>query len=192
MKRIHIVDIDDTLAPFASAAHAKAHEMGLHDDPEGALRVWHGWEQYGCSHDEWLQVFIELAKDNYYTTVQPYPGAIEALRDLQWEGDEVHLVTARGFMDLGDEIRAWTQEWKEEFAVPGTLTFAKDKGRIALALGATHGIDDGFHNWVDLTRVGVDCYLMNQPHNATAEPTVRDWRIDSVADYAALVLKEDA
>ncbi len=189
--RVIMVDIDDTLLPMAAKLHERAFEMGLHDGTETALRVWHGHEQYGCSREAWGDVFASLAADGFYTTVHPYPGAIEAVRAAWWDGDEIHLVTARGFMEHGEEIRRWTEEWLRDFGVPGELHFAQDKARIAGLVRATHGVDDGYHNWKDLQGAGVSAYLVNQPHNEN-DPVPNSRRVDSVVEFFDRINQEEA
>lgn len=189
-----MVDIDDVLFPLAPELHRVAHEMGLHDNSQEALEVWHGWKQYGCHKQDWLDVFARLADEHYYLTAAPIPGALEAVRHLWWLGHNVHLVTARGFAFEGDahdhsaKIREWTTQWIEDHAVPhvGPITFTKDK----VAAGPwDYAIDDGDHNYVALDNAGVRVYLLDQPHNRAFEA---ERRVHTVAEFVDIILEEAA
>lgn len=180
-----MVDIDDVVFPLASKLHSVAQTLGLHDGTEPALRVWHGHEQYGCTKERWHDVFEALHEEDWYLQAQPIPGAAETLRKLYYEGHRINLVTARGFMGRADDIRRWTAEWVEEFAIPHhTLTFARNKVRAQAKLGKFDAaIDDGTHNYRDLRAAGVNASLLTLPHNADDDVPVDD-RVDSVAEWA--------
>lgn len=191
-----MIDIDEPLFPWASSVHEACREAGLHDLPEWA--TWHMWEDYGCEKDLWLEVVARLTADGMYLNTPPIPGAAEALRLLKWEGHRIHLVTARGHAAFADEIRDWTQQWVDEFAVPhDTLTFADDKVKAMADLGVVFdsAIDDGAHNYEALAAAGVEVQLLDQPHNRTfttwsgksglGDVPVR--RVYSMPDYARLV-----
>lgn len=188
-----MVDIDDVLFPLASGLHRKAHEMGLHDNTEEALRVWHGWKQYGCSVDQWHEVFDGLIEEDFYRTAAPIPGSVESLRELYFQDVQpvrINLVTARGFMgEHAQAIRRFTAEWLEEFAVPHhTLTFAKNKPAAQKDLGNFDGaLDDGTHNFLALIEGGVNARLLTVPHNAD-DPVPPYSRVNSVAEWTAQVL----
>ena len=183
--QVLIVDIDDTLMPWYNPVdEACRAALGV----TTPAKSWRMWEDYGCTQKQWGEIVGSLCVPGGLYHTPPYEGAIEALRLLAWEGHEIHIVTARGFMARAEEIRAWTQEWVEEWAVPHkSLIFSKDKGAVALELGATFAVDDGFHNYEALTFVGVDTYLLNQPHNSTAYDVDPAKRVNSVADWAEIV-----
>lgn len=161
-----IFDIDDCLMPWAETVHLKCIEAGI-AEPNSTWTRWNMYEDWGRTRDEWLAVVNTLVVPDGIYHQPPYPGVLEALDDLWQAGGEIHLVTARGFFDHAEQIRAWTEEWVETFYIPGRLHFAQDKGRVALEIGATHAIDDRLDNVKDLKKAGVDAYLMTQPHNAT-------------------------
>lgn len=190
-----MVDIDDVIFPLAKGLHRKAHEMGLHDNTQEALRVWHGHEQYGCTVEQWHDVFEALHAEDYYLQAEPIPGSVEALRELFWEGHRINLVTARGFMGRADDIRRWSAEWVAEYAVPHhALTFAKRKVEAQAELGRFDAaIDDGTHNFVALKRDGVNASLLTVPHNEDDDVPPR-CRVASVAEWADRVraLAEEA
>lgn len=157
-------DIDDCLMPWAETVHLKCIEAGI-AEPNSAWTQWSMWEDYGCTKQQWLDVVNAQVVEGGVYHQHPYPGVLEAIDDVWQAGHEIHLVTTRGFFDHAEQIRTWTEDWVRTFLIPGRLHFAKDKGRVAKELGATHAIDDGMHNVQDLVAAGVDAYLLTQPHN---------------------------
>lgn len=186
-----IFDIDDVLMPWAERVHLACMEAGLTDKP-----TWTQWDMakdYGCTLEEWLAVVNTLVVPDGIYHAPPYPGAVESIEKLYAHGADIHLVTARGFMDHAEQIREWTVEWAAkyiQFNVPATLSFAQDKGRVAKAIGATHGIDDRIRNVREMKEAGVDVYIMNQPHNQN-DMFPKNRRVSSVSEFVERILGDD-
>lgn len=181
-----VFDIDDVLIPIAAKIHEASNAAGLnpHNKP---MTQWNMYLDYGCTADEWYDVFASLAVPDGMYHGPPYPGVCSSLAALAAGCHDIHLVTARGFHAHADEIRQWTREWKEHWNLPGTLHFSHSKGQLAQALGATHAIDDAYHNVVDLEKHGVETYLRNQPHNQNVGwPTSR--RVDHVHEFVERIM----
>lgn len=184
-----MVDIDDVIFPTMVSIHDLAEQAGLHDGT--GKMAWSGWESYElpdgtpCPPQVYWDLWSEFAALGGYLDTEPIPGAIEALRFAMWEGHNIHLVTARGFMNHAEDIRAWTLQWVANFAVPHkTLTFAKDKVQAMHDLGVTFdsAIDDSPSNYGKLDTAGVEVYLQDHPHNENFEvpperrvPTLWEW-----------------
>lgn len=190
-----MVDIDDVLFPWADTIHELARERGLHDLE--TYTSWHMWEDYECTKEVWLDVVADAALSGMYEVTPPMPGAIEALRRLDFEGvANIHLVTARGFPLGGDDkshhdVRDWTDTWIHEYAVPHkTLSFAKDKVAIQEDLGVrfNFAIDDGPHNFEALHAAGIDVRLLDRPHNQSFEVSLE--RVYTVDEFVDIVLHE--
>lgn len=167
-----MVDIDDVICPTMESIHLLARDAGLHDGT--AKMGWSGWEHYTlpdgspCPPDVYWDLWGQFARDGGYLTTEPIPGAAEALRWLAWQGHNIHLVTARGFMSNAKRIRAWTPRWVGDFALPHkTLTFAKDKVAAQAELGVEFdsAIDDSPKNYQALDEAGVLVYLQDHEHN---------------------------
>jgi FMN phosphatase YigB (HAD superfamily) len=209
-------DIDDVLCPTIDMIHDLAHKAGLHD---GTIEpAWDGAGQYGCDPQIYWDLWSDFAAAGGYVNTPPIEEAAEALRRLYFAGHRIHLVTARGFMAHASEIRGWTGEWLEEFALPWhTLTFAQDKVAAQVqvfdALGEvervdvkhegceepTHqqilsprfdyAIDDRVKTVSALRQVGVEAYVLTHAHNR-AEPA--DWRVDTVTEFVNIILEASA
>lgn len=185
-----MVDMDDVIVPWFDTVDAMCAAAWNRPDLLGKCDQWHMWEFYERTEEEWTDVVISAVQQGLYHTVEPIPGAVEAMNRLRWFGHRVHVVTARGFMSNGDNIRAWTPEYLQNFGAGyDTLTFAKDKVAAQEALGLTYdyAIDDGGHNYTALFDAGVNVYLCEAVHNKRV-PALQ--RIGSMWDFANLVLEE--
>ena len=193
MKALNLmVDIDEVVFPLGDSIHEIAHEFGLHDNSE-PWKVWSAWEQYGCDPDAYWDLWITFAHRNGYTETPPIQHQVEALRHLYFEGHRINLVTARGFMANAENIKRWTPEWLEEYAVPyHTLTFSRDKAAEQAHLGAYDlAVDDSPKNYLALEEAGVNVWLQDHTHNhafqAEHDPSVvKDlWELVRVAERLA-------
>ena len=185
-----MVDIDDVIFPTMQSIHDRALAAGLHDG--SAKMAWSGWESYRlpngdpCPPQVYWDLWSDFALDGGYVKTEPIPGAVEALRWLMWEGHRIHLVTARGFMNHAEDIRRWTPQWVEEFAVPHTsLTFAQDKVSAMHELGVffDSALDDSPKNWGHLEAAGVHAFLQDHEHNRDADVSP-ERRIDTLWEWA--------
>lgn len=191
-----MVDIDDVIVPWFETVDAGCRKAW--GDHHPVCTNWHMWEHYGVTQEEWSDVVIQAVQTGLYHTVDPIPGSVEAINRLRWLGHRIHIVTARGFMANGDNIREWTPEYLERFGIGyDTLTFAKDKveGMITALGGWTppdarpsfdFAIDDGMHNYRKLDDAGIEVWLHSAPHNSLE---VVERRVDSLWDFAKIVEK---
>ena len=186
-----MVDIDEVIFPMMGTVHERARLAGLHDGT--AKMAWAGWVHYRlptgepCPEDIYWDLWSDFAADGGYLTTEPIPGAVEALRWLMWEGHNIHLVTARGFMKNAENIKAWTPQWVADFAVPHkTLTFAQDKVGAQEILGVEFdaGIDDSPKNYSKLRDAGVEMWLQNHEHNAEFDEVPHGRRVDTLWEWA--------
>ncbi len=188
--KVVIFDIDDVMMPWAESVHLACVEAGLTDKP--TWTQWNMAKDYGVPLEEWLAVVNTLVVPNGIYHAPPYDGVLPALEKLYGQGADIHLVTARGFMDHAEQIREWTQEWVEKYiwpVVPPRLWFAQDKGRVAKEIDATHGIDDRIKNIREMREAGVDAYMMSQPHNLK-DIFRQDRRVNSVSEFVERILAD--
>lgn len=192
-----MVDIDDVLVPTIDTIHELAQRAGLHDGSVGP--EWSGWEAYGCPPEDYWAIWTQFANSGGYVDTPPIPGTVEALRRLHWHGARIHLVTARGFLAHAEEIRAWTPEWAQEYAVPhASLTFARDKAMAMPEVLSLHGpdsakdcfdyaLDDSPKNTRLLRDAGVAGYLLTHHHNRADTDLPR---VPTVGDFVDLIIEE--
>lgn len=185
-----MVDVDDVIVPWFETVDQRIVQKIGYDGSRGPCNVWRMHEFYGIPLEEWENIVVSATADGLYTTTEPMPYAVDAINRLRWYGHRVHIVTARGFMANGENIRRWTREYLTNFAIGhDTLTFAKDKVEAmeALELVFDYAIDDGVHNYENLREAGVNVWLQNAPHNSAYEC---DRRVSSLWEFTNMVLRE--
>jgi len=185
-----MLDMDDVITPWFDTVDRLCAETWNRPELLGKCDNWHMWEFYGRTQDEWGDVVESAIAHGLYTTVDPIPGAVEAMNRLRWFGHRVHVVTARGFMANAENIRRWTPEYLENFGAGyDTLTFAKDKVAAQAKLGLTfdYAIDDGGHNYDALADAEVNVWMCKAVHNVNHRASQR---VDSLWDFANMVLEE--
>lgn len=190
-------DYDDVVFRTMLSIHDLAREAGLHNDDVDP--TWSGWEAYGCTPEAYWDLWSDFALSGGYINTPPIAEAAEAMRRLYFAGHRIHIVTARGFMNHANDIRQWTLEHTEEFAIPWhTLTFAQDKVAAMWDLSRQgHMADERFDYAIDdspkhvnaLRDAGVQAYLLNHVHNKL-DPS--PWRTETVSEFVDLILEENA
>lgn len=182
-----MVDVDDVIVPwFDTVLDECVRNWG---EPTSTDFGWEMWENWGRTREEWADVVIMATQRGLYTSVDPIPYSVEAINRLRWYGHRVHIVTARGFMENGENIRRWTEEYLETYAIGhDSLTFAKDKVAAQETLGVEFdwAIDDGIHNFEALSDAEVNVWLHSAPHNLNHET---DFRVASLWEFANRVLR---
>lgn len=189
MKSLNLmVDIDEVIFPLGDTIHAIGYEEGLHDNSM-PWSMWEAWHQYGCDEGAYWRLWDIFVERDGYRQTPPIERQVEALRHLYFEGHRINLVTARGFMAHAEEIRLWTPEWLEEYAVPHhTLTFSKNKPAEQAVLGAYDlAIDDSPKNYLALEESGVNVWLQRHAHNTAFEADQDVAAVDDLWEWAKVV-----
>jgi hypothetical protein len=183
-------DIDDVLFPWYARAHEACVEAGI---TNGVTPVsWRPYEEYGCTKEDWLEALdVVTLKGNLYLKHGPDEDALRALRSLLFDGHEIHLITARGFIGHSRLISGHTVRWLEQYAVPyKTLSFTRQKGLRAKQLGLNFFLDDNGDNFRDVARVlrpdlstgEYRSFLLDRPWNQDVA-TFPQERVSSVQQY---------
>lgn len=178
-------DIDDILLHTYPALHEVSVREGLTNGV--TPNTWYPYEEYGCSRDAWVEALSKAAREGYlYRDIPPDEDALRAMRELYFDGHEIHLITARGFLGEADIIAEHTEGWLIEHGVPHkTLTYSQTKGQDALRLGLDFFIDDNERNWLDVGVTACASYLLDRPWNRDAE--AGSFRVQSVREYADII-----
>lgn len=183
-----MLDYDDVITPWADVVHDACVLLGITNGKP--YSSWHMWEDYGCTKEEWENAVITATHNGLYTDTDPYPGAVSAINELLWRGHRVHIVTARGFMTNGEQIKQWTRQALAKHGIGHTtLTFNKDKVSVQADLGVQfdYAIDDGIHNYEALDEAGVNVWMHTQPHNRSY---AAERRIDSLWNFAKMIHRD--
>lgn len=174
------VDVDDVLFPWFDKAHAACERAGITNGVTPTQ--WSCYLDYGVTLDEWLVVMESATLDATLYTGDPYPGAIEALRELEDAGHTLHIVTARGFFAHGDLIRRHTVEWLRDHKVPHhSLTFSKSKTLVQ----TDAFVDDSCKNCCELEAANVPVWMVDAPHN---QGDTDHARVANVREFADIIL----
>lgn len=153
MKKFKVgFDIDDILLHTYPALHEVALKEGLTNGVEPTS--WYPYEEYGCSREAWTDALNKAAREGYlYRDIPPDECALRAIRELYFDGHEIHLITARGFLGEADIIAEHTEGWLLEYGVPHkSLSYSQTKGLDAVRLGLDFFIDDNERNWRDVSK----------------------------------------
>jgi hypothetical protein len=186
MKKFKVgFDIDDVFLHTYQAMHVIAEKAGITNGVTPTS--WNPYEQYGCTRDEWVEVIAEANRQGWlYRDVVPDQDALRAVRELAWDGHEIHLVTARGFFGDKEITEEHTEGWLVEYAVPHhSLTYSQAKGYTAVNLGLDYFIDDHVRNWQDVALTGVQSYLLDRPWNK--DVGAGKLRVQSVQQYVDII-----
>lgn len=143
----------------------------LHPEPQYAFPEW------GLSNEEYVRLhrFAVTQRDLFYT-MEPIPGAPQALRRLSAEGVHIRVATYRLFISHFHEPAAsQTVRWLENHGIPyWDLCLIKDKSAIRADLF----VEDSVSNIKRLQERGTDVICFTNPSNkqeSVTAPRVSDW-----------------
>lgn len=195
MKKFKVgFDIDDILLHTYPALHAVCVKEGLDNGIEP--NTWYPYEEYGCTREAWIEALGKATREGYlYRDIPPDEDALRAMRELYFDGHEIHLITARGFLSEREIIEQHTEAWLTEYGVPHhSLSYSQTKGVEVVRLGLDFFIDDNVQNFQDVRQalgLGDDfgyrhSYLLTRPWNQECN-TFPGERIQSVREYADII-----
>jgi len=177
------VDIDDVLYPWYDTAHEVCVRAGITNGVTPTQ--WDVPADYGCTLEEWIATLQGGTLDGSLYSGPPYPGVLRSLERLVEAGHTIHLVTARGWLQHGHEIKRHTVAWLREWEVPySSLTFSRDKTILA----ADVFVDDSPTNYDTLWQAGLACFLIDQPWNQDVPAFFDGSRVLSFNHFTELVM----
>lgn len=187
MKKFKVgFDIDDVFLHTYQAMHVIAEKAGITNGVTPTS--WNPYDEYGCSREEWSEVINHATRMGWlYRDVVPDEDALRAVRELAWDGHEIHLVTARGFMGEKDIVEEHTEGWLIEYAVPhASLSYSSVKGDVVNLRGIEYFLDDHVRNWQEIAeRTMAQSYLLDRPWNQEAEAGTH--RLATVSQYVDII-----
>lgn len=153
--RLHVIlpkvkiglDIDEVLADFTSA-WAKVHSV--EERPEC-------WNYHRGMSAEFKKMKEAGTLDDFYLSLQP------KIKPNELPFEPHCYVTSR-------PVDTWvTEKWLEMHKFPGskviTVPLGTSKAQVLKDNGVDIFVDDAFHNYDELNRAGICCFLMDAPHN---------------------------
>ena len=181
------VDLDGVCGDYTSAFRAAvAADRGIDPAELGSQRTWE-FREWGIGPDDFDHYHRSAVLEHrMFKTMDPIPGAAEALWRLSDAGVWVRIITHRLCVNWGHAIAvADTVEWLDRTGIPyRDICFLGRKPEVE----ADAYVDDGAHNVVALREAGNDVIVFDQPYNQDVDgpraygwPDVEAW----VADLAA-------
>lgn len=143
----------------------------------GPAESWSFYKQSG-----WEMTTAEFLEAMRYATIhqdlsgraKPYPGAIDAIKELYYRGHEIYIVSSRLYgPDTIIPAYQQTWDWLDTYGLPPMklmiIGAETSKADVCLANDLTVAIEDSPAQYEELTRAGIDCYLMDQAWNRDVE-----------------------
>lgn len=166
-----LVDLDSTITNFAEVLLAELNKKNCTNYAYHEINCWSWFDEN--FFDPWEP--IRYAK--FWDKVQPYPNAIETIKKLWNEGNEVFIVTASFFIpSLSKKINTTLSWFKPYLVDESNVIIAKRKDII----NGDILIDDGLHNCESFPN---KVLLYDQPWNQSSSWTLRvhNWQeIDEI------------
>lgn len=191
-------DIDDVLLHTYPALHEVCVREGINGDCTSPT-TWSPFEEYGCDRETWVNALNKAAREGYlYRDIPPDEDALRAMRELYFDGHEIHLITSRGFLGEAEIIAEHTEGWLIEYGVPHhSLSYSRTKGIDAVRLDLDFFIDDNEKNWREVARalasrrefpdpIITGSFLLDRPWNREAS-TFPQERVRSVRQFADII-----
>lgn len=134
-------------------------------------------EAFGMTAEEGKRIWGELREEIYFSDCPPYPEAVEALRELDWQGHEIYYITARS-----EGHCAKTLEWLTAAGfpvVPGRFYCGMgdaEKVHIIRELALDYYFDDKPAVLDTLAELAMKVYVRDQPYNRHLNvPRIHSW-----------------
>lgn len=175
------VDLDGCCYSFGDSVHRYLCSIGLGDlwksgpNPEP---YWEFFKDWGWTS----QQFVEMCNDGVDAGIifrgPTRDNAPQALREIKQAGHEIIIITDRSFGSTPASSERATLAWLAEHQMPfDEIYFSPDKTISPTDIF----VEDKLENYDDLTRAGVECWLINRAWNR--EDGDNRNRIDSISEY---------
>ena len=191
-ERILGVDIDNVLADYTAGLRAVVAAGTGRDPDELADPTWWGnYEEWGLNETTFPRWHREaVVEHRMFRSLEPMPGAAEALQRLSDDGVRIRIVTHRLYLSGTHSIAAGdTVDWLDDHEIPyWDLCMVARKGDV----GCDVYVDDAPHNVLHLRERGHRVIVFDWPYNRAVDgvpldgPRARDW--SAVERYARELL----
>lgn len=179
------LDLDGTCADFYGRMREIAAEwLGKSVDELSAPPTW-GFTSWGLGDGDYERLHkFAVTQRGLFETMEPLPGAPQALRKLSNDGVRIRIITHRLFIPYFHEVAvAQTVRWLDNHDIPyWDLCFMRDKG----AVGADLFVEDSPENIEKLRADGSDVVIFSNPTNEHLV-SGRDERAHTWAEAEALI-----
>lgn len=136
------------------------------------------------SKEEWKHIHEIFSEPRYLWLIQPFPGAIEGLRQLA-QRYELHFATSRI-----PKARRVTVEWLESHDFPAhDLHFLKHREKHASFRPFTAAIEDDYDQAKAFADSGSPCFLIRHPWNQEKPAVDRIQWVDTWTELTERLLE---
>lgn len=191
------IDIDDTIADTCEVAFAYAQRYTIEElgrdgkiqevtgKHHSYINTMHNWTLEE-EMNFWHQYYEEII-----TQIKPFTLAVETIKKLKEEGNEIILITARWPEDNCD-VEQITLDWlaKNQIQYDEIVLNASNKAKIALEKKIDLFIDDSFKNCTEVASTGIQTYIMQIRTNKGLQ-TENITRVYSWPDIYNRIKKEE-
>lgn len=179
-------DLDGVLYDFGNSVRRYLDSIGKEYGFKDGKPEPHCWDFYKYWHlttAEFVQVCHDGVDAGYIFGGAARPNAVKAVKKVKALGHEVIIITDRQFGSKPENSHKATQDWLLDHDIPyDELYFSADKTCVSVDMF----VEDKWENFVALTNVGTDCYLINRDWNIDND-LFHPKRISDVSDYANIV-----
>lgn len=168
------IDLDGVIFDYVTVLRR---QFGFTEDEAPDPFKWEIWECWGMSESRfWSEAHAAYDRHLFFRG-DAYPGAIEALRELDSLGHTLHIVTARTHPVAQRDTLAWLVENNVPYH---SIDFASDKTTIPVDVF----IEDNLQNAEAIVATGMKAFLLDRPWNQ-GETEVP--RVMTMTDFVAEV-----
>ncbi len=166
------IDIDDTIADTCEVAFAYAQRYTIQElGRSGKIQeVTAKHHTYIDAMHNWSDEEDTNFWNRYYgkiiTQIKPFTLAVETIKQLRQDGNQIILITAR-WPEENCDVKQITLDWlaQNQIEYDEIVLNAKDKAQVALDKNIDLFIDDSFKNCMEVAQTGIKTYIMQMRTN---------------------------
>lgn len=170
------IDIDDTIANTYDVLFNYAQNYTINDINKEIKDINRNSNTHMYCKDfhEWNEIEEKKFFDKYYQemliSVKPKMFAVENIKKLQENGNNIYLITAR-FLADNFAVENLTTEWLKKYNIPYNelILNAQNKVNIAKDKNIDVFIDDSIKNCIEMAQSGIKTYMMDSMVNRDFE-----------------------
>lgn len=186
------IDIDDTIANTYDVLFKYVQEYTIHDivtDREKANRdiiaqMYHTNFRNGDKKQD--KEFLNRYYEKTVLKVEPKKNAVENIKKLKEEGNQIYLITAR-FPSNKFDIEELTKDWLKKYDIQYDKLILNSENKVITAKEYCIDIfvDDNIKNCTEMAKVGIKTYIMDTIVNKD----FKDENIERVYSWSHLYQK---
>ena len=162
------IDIDDTIANTYDVLFKYVQEYTIHDivtDREKANRdiiAQMYYTNFRNGDKKQDKEFFDKYYEKTVLKVKPKRNAVENIKKLKEEGNQIYLITAR-FPSEKFNIEELTKDWLKKYDIPYDKLILNSENKVIIAKEHCIDIfiDDNVKNCTEMAKAGIKTYIMD-------------------------------